>query len=470
MKKTIITLLLLISVLPLRAEYIFLKDGSIIKGKVINETADVVTLQNEQKVVVSYPHYNIMRVLYSELNMGKMFVQLKSGESFRGYLIEEEEATFRFRYIINKPEEFVVEKEEVLFLAERNPSGLKGKSGNTDIELKWYPPYDSMRFYNIYIKKNKEDKYRIAGTSITNSYDLINLSSNTFYYIKVTGVDDTGIETTPSNEILISTLNNPPFSPSGLKVTKLNDGALLLEWKAANDPDGTIIKYRIYKTYKSRMELAGETKTTSYKFTSIDYIDRVLVSSVDEKGAESDTTSAGINQTDIFSIYLTPSVLLPVDIFGTMGDAGFGGTISFMAQNLCVKGFNLGLEFGYYYIPGKKNTFRAVGENINWINLVTGTIKTSYSFKLNKFLYISPALSIGAAYLDLTYTARDYQTLADTEKAAKGFDPMAALSITLDFMISGNFFIGINAGYGLLFETRSQYQFFSFGVNLGVRF
>ena len=43
-----ILILLLITTPPLRSEYLFLTDGSIIKGSIIKETLDVVTFRAEQ--------------------------------------------------------------------------------------------------------------------------------------------------------------------------------------------------------------------------------------------------------------------------------------------------------------------------------------------------------------------------------------------------------------------------------------
>jgi fibronectin type 3 domain-containing protein len=454
----------------LSAEHLFLKDGSIIKGKVINETVNEVIFSDEQKKVSGYPRGKVLRVLYTELNMGKIYVQMKTGKNFRGYMVDEDQNSYTFRNIINKPEEFTVKRADVLFVAERNPSGLNGESSYTDIALNWFPPYDKMKYFNIYLKKPKDVKFVIADTSRSNSYKLTGLNSNTKYSIKVTGVDDTGTETLPSNEITISTLNRSPNKPSGLKVTQLKTGEAVMDWKPSVDPDGTIIKYKIYTLKKNKKELAGETKDTSYKISGAAVIDRVQVSAIDDMGAESETAGLWLNQKEIFSIYATPSVILPLGTFGAMGDVGYGGTASFMAQNLFTKGFALGLELGYYYIPGK-NALGFSGQNIHLINLVTGAIKTGYAYKYNNFLIITPTISMGAAYMDLTYTARDYQTLVTyTEKSARGFDPMGAVSLSLDFIISSHFLIGINASYGLIFETKNVFQYLTFGLNIGGRF
>ena len=218
----VILIIFLMPVIPLKAEYLFLKDGTIIKGKIVNETANDVVISDEQNKVVAYPHNKIMRVLYTEINMGKIYVQLKNGENFRGYLIDEDRDTYTFRHVINKPEEFTVQRSKVLFIAERNPSELKGESSYTEISLTWSPPYDKMKFYNIYYKKKKNDKYILADKAWKNSFNLKGLNNFTKYFIMVTGVDDTGVETTPSNEIEITTLARVDVELKNGKTLKTN--------------------------------------------------------------------------------------------------------------------------------------------------------------------------------------------------------------------------------------------------------
>ena len=595
-----------ISAMPLMAEFLFLKDGSIIKGTIINETAQGITFRNEQNNVTMYPHNNIMRVLYTELNMGKIYVQMKTGKNFRGYMVDEDQKSYTFRNEIYNPQEFVVKRSDVLFMAERNPSGLTGESRHTNIVLNWFPPYDKMKFYNIYVKGEK-DKFELVDTSVSNTYNLKGLKSYTKYSIRVTGVDDTRTETLPSNElniltsarvdvklkngkefstnlvaddwdkytfrnnldkteefnakrtdvlyiterfpsrlsgegrytdislkwaqpydrvnhyniylkkntdanykiadttgfnsinlsgvdsnakysikvtgvydnktetpsseeIIVSTLNRPPFKPENLKLTQMKTGETIIEWKPSRDPDGTVIKYKVYKVIKNKTEPAGEINATAFQITGEKGIERILVSAVDNNGSESDTASKRLNQDDSFSFTFTPGIMLPIDTFAGMFDAGYGGNISFMWQNLFVQGYALGFELGYYYFPGRKGTIRISGQQIHWMHLATAAVKTGYVHKFNSFLFITGTVSVGAAYMDTSYTASDYQTLVQTEKVSRGVDPLATLGVSLDFMLSSNFFLGINAGYGLFFETKAAYQFFTFGVNIGARF
>lgn len=83
-KKAFIILLLVLLCSPLAAEYLFLKDGSIIKGSVVRETRAVITFRaDEDKKTVRYPRGDVMRILYMEIKMSRVYVQMRTGEVHR---------------------------------------------------------------------------------------------------------------------------------------------------------------------------------------------------------------------------------------------------------------------------------------------------------------------------------------------------------------------------------------------------
>jgi hypothetical protein len=145
--------------IPLQAEYIFLKDGSIHKGNITGDSADSIAIVDATKKRLTFRRSEIHRILYTELTMGKMLVQKKNGESFTAYMVDEDRESYTFRNELYRNIEFKVPRLDVLFLAERNPSGLNGEAGTDRIRLSWYHPYDKMERYNIYAKRGKQDKY-----------------------------------------------------------------------------------------------------------------------------------------------------------------------------------------------------------------------------------------------------------------------------------------------------------------------
>lgn len=64
----------------LYAEFLFLKDGLIIKGAITGETAARINFRNEERKIERYSGDQIEKVLYRELNMGRIFVQRSDGK------------------------------------------------------------------------------------------------------------------------------------------------------------------------------------------------------------------------------------------------------------------------------------------------------------------------------------------------------------------------------------------------------
>ncbi|HPA74156.1 MAG TPA: fibronectin type III domain-containing protein, partial [Spirochaetota bacterium] len=241
MKKIIIALFVLFVAFPASAEYLFLTDGRILKGAIVRETGGEYVFQDEWKKTAAYPRRQVMRVLYTDLNMGRIYLQLRNGKNMRVYLVDESRSEYTFRKDISKPEEFQLSRKEVLFVAERNPSGLKGDPGYHEIALDWYASYDRMKHYKIYRATGSEAKYVPVATSSKNEYIMKDLKSHTAYRIMVTAVDMDGMETPPSNEITVTTLNIPPTHPRGVSVSRSPKGERLVSWRKSTDPDGTVV-------------------------------------------------------------------------------------------------------------------------------------------------------------------------------------------------------------------------------------
>jgi hypothetical protein len=249
--------------LPIRSEHIFLKDGSIISGQVIRDGADSVTVRDSDKKTRDVKRSDIMRILYTELKMGRIYIQKRDGKVIVAHMVDEDRDSYTFRYDLYKPEEFTLKRSAVLFIAEKNPSGLQvvGDIGTDRVSLTWEPPYDKVKIYNVYIKKNEKDKYELADSTGGRSVTLKKLSSNTTYFLIVTSVDTTNYESSPSNELQVRTKNIPPDEPARVIYTPDPSGARKITWKPARDPDGTVVKYRIFTRHGGEKKLLQETKT-----------------------------------------------------------------------------------------------------------------------------------------------------------------------------------------------------------------
>lgn len=226
-KRILFTSLILFISINLYSEYLFLKDGAIVKGVIISDTADYINFRNEEKKTERYPRNQIMRILYTELNMGRVFVQRRDGKVDTAYMVDEDRLTYTFRKDLYKPVEFTLKRADVLFMAERNPTGLKGEPEIDRVSLEWLASFEKMKHYNIYYRK-KGEKYNSPEKSGKTSYVLKNLTSNTEYTVKVTGFAGDGDETTSSNEYKFLTKNIPPGFPRNINRKEIEGGVVNL--------------------------------------------------------------------------------------------------------------------------------------------------------------------------------------------------------------------------------------------------
>ncbi|PKL17116.1 MAG: hypothetical protein CVV49_12960, partial [Spirochaetae bacterium HGW-Spirochaetae-5] len=82
---------------PAAAEAVFLKDGSIIDGTIISDAASSVTLRLADKKTKQIPRSDIMRILYTELKMGKIYIQKRDGKGVVAYMVDEDRESYTFR-------------------------------------------------------------------------------------------------------------------------------------------------------------------------------------------------------------------------------------------------------------------------------------------------------------------------------------------------------------------------------------
>ncbi len=218
--------------IPLFAEFIFLKDGSIIEGQIVTDAADYITLRDKDQKQQKIKRDSIMRILYTKLKMGKIYIQKRDGEGIVAYMVDEDQESYTFRKDLYKPEEFTLSRADVLFIAEKNPSGLKvdGVVWTDSVSLVWLPPYDEVKKYNVYIKKDKAEKYELAGTTKKKYIKLEDLTPRTTYYIIVTSVDLSDYESPPSNELVIKT--------GARAEVQLKDGKVFSAYLVGEDKEG----------------------------------------------------------------------------------------------------------------------------------------------------------------------------------------------------------------------------------------
>ena len=89
--------IILFNIIPLSAESIFLKDGSIIDGTIISDGASSVMVRLADRKTKQIPRSEIMRILYTELKMGKIYIQKRDGKGIVAYMVDEDRESYTFR-------------------------------------------------------------------------------------------------------------------------------------------------------------------------------------------------------------------------------------------------------------------------------------------------------------------------------------------------------------------------------------
>ena len=442
--------------LPLGAEFVFLKTGEIIEGKIVSDSAKAVMLQTNEKKPLTVQRDDIMRILYTKLKMGKVFIQKRDGEGVVAFIVDEDQESYTFRKELYQPEEFTLNRGDVLFMAEKNPSGLKvyGEIGTDSVSLVWLAPYDVVKKYNIYIKENKADSYKIIDTAGGKSVKLRNLGSNRTYYLTVTSVDGDGYESSPSNELVIKTKNVPPLSVENIAIVSNSDGSASLTWDAATDPDGTVHKYRVYVETDNETKMQHETSELTYIIKNLDEINKFYVTAVDELSGESSESEGLIIRKKMF-ISLNPGLILPLGKLKDFAGPAYGASLSLT----CIGFFNLpleaGIETGFYYMTGK-DLLESDNQKVSHTYFMPLYFSLGYRLEPFKSFYITPFVNAGAAYMDMKYINRDWSTYETSNESMSDTGIVACAGLTFSYRLSNATYAGIRTYYGYLLGSDSK--------------
>ena len=437
----------------IRAEHIFLKDGSIINGAIVNDAAKSIIVRKADGKTDAIPRDRIMRILYTNLKMGKIHVQMRDGSNFEAFVVDEDQDTYTFRKVLLSPEETKVNRSDILFISERNPSGLKGKPHTGSIELSWFPPYNPVKHYLVYHREKSESDFRPAVMSRGKSLTLENLKSNTTYIVKITAVDNSDDESSPSNVLTVSTKNILPDPPGKITAETTAPGAngkitAQLRWQEARDPDGKITGYTVYRLTDQGKKQEARVPGTEHTIRDLapDVRNRFEVASVDDRGDESEDTadiSVGTYWKPFFEARL--NYIVPKGGFSTIMKPGTGGMVTGGIRGLFFREFDLGLTTGLWRFEGN---YRDIESALIMPILATARWRIDLIWNISA----APSIYAGYGYERITYARRNAATFAlDTENKTS-LQPMAMGGV--DFIWHALKMLTVNAGlsYGAIFE------------------
>jgi endoglucanase len=160
------------------------------------------------------------------------------------------------------------------------PRGLTANAiGSSQVNLDWQDNTEGdLDHYNIYRSRTSgftPGSSTLAGSSAESSFSDTDLQAETLYYYKVTAVDESMNESSPSSQVAETTLTpdpDPPGPPTGLSVSSVDSFSISLDWN--DNPESDLSKYRIYRGTSSTFtpstsNRAGDSLISSFTDTGL---------------------------------------------------------------------------------------------------------------------------------------------------------------------------------------------------------
>jgi hypothetical protein len=451
------------------AETIFLKDGIIIEGAVTGDAADAITVRKKDKKVQVIPRSSILRVLYTELYMGKVYVQKIDGKGIICYVVDEDKDSYTFRNDLFKFEEFKLRRDQVLFMARGNPTGLEGEADFHKVELKWFAPYVQVKQYRIYIKDPQDKDFRLIDESGSKNTVIKKLKSNTKYVFNVTAIDDSGDESLPSNQLTLTTKNMPPNEPELNPVESNAAGGYRITWKDSVDSDGKLIGYKIYRKIDGKTEQLADIKNNEYSLAKDTKFDYIFVSAYDDLKAESEQSRVYFDYKPERGISINPAFLIPAAELKKLASFGYGVSAKYELSNYIIPHLELNAQVSFFNLKGK-DTFIEKESKINSFFLAPLMINGGYAFYPHKDVAIIPNISAGIMIVRYSYSYFDIISSNEQKIIKLEFKPAAGCGLTVRYNVKENIHITASADYVFFFEKSTTYGYISPAIGAGIWF
>jgi len=400
--------------------------------------------------------------------MGKVYVQKTDGKNIIAYMVDEDRDTYTFRRELFNPEEFKLRRDQVLFMARGNPSGLQGEADTGRVDLKWFPPYNQVKKYNIYIKGPEDKKFRLADESKSLSSTVKKLRSNTKYFFYVTAIDSAGDESMPSNEFTVVTKNILPGAPAGITISKKisPDGksfSVALSWNEAVDPDGKIEAYEIWNM-EGEGKLSGKVKERSYTISGLDAgkIYNYALRAVDNKGGFSEFEKFTVSLTMLWAGSVRGGVYFPAGEISDYADTGYGVFASLERRLPWIGGAFAGVQTGCVYFPGAKT-------GVENLIMAPAEALISYRYEAGDWIF-SGMLSGGVTWSRLEYFYEKKINGSPDIRVENAFDPSGGAALFIYWAPFDRVMLGLGAEFHGVYETEGMMNYYGGGLTCGYRF
>jgi hypothetical protein len=123
----------------LYAESVFLKDGSIVEGKIAKETDVEIQITLKTKEQRSLPRRDVLRTVYHDEYRQLRYIHLLNGDVLEGYIVDEDRESYTYRKDLASNKENRVAKAKIDFVSKNRVAARAGKDGAEKREAKAAP-------------------------------------------------------------------------------------------------------------------------------------------------------------------------------------------------------------------------------------------------------------------------------------------------------------------------------------------
>ncbi len=456
------------------AEFVFLKSGSIIEGRIVEDRARTVVILKKDGKRSEVKREDILRINYTQMYTGKYSIMKSSEEVFDAYVVDENQDSVTFRTEWENPKEIVINRDNILFMTRKNPTSLQCVVDNGRVKLSWTPPFMDVDFYNIYYKEDGGDYIKAGDTSLKH-FTLPQLDNDKVYTIYITAVDDYGYESLPSKEIRIYSV----FMKIRYELEYTDSGdtySLFINWDRLNFKGSDIVKYDIYRKTKNGFINTGSTSGQEFTITGLKSDEDTLIEIRPVAGKDMLIEGNSVVLPRLFyneqiAVSIHGAYLIPLGNLKDVTESGYGAIIELMIQNYFLKRLSLGLQTGYILFPGLKGD-EYLKEDIEMYSMVPLLFGGRYGFSPLRSLYVSAGCFAGLSYSTIEYDKLFFESGNWVEKQVKkkGTNTLLSAGIQIQWQVWSNLLLHAGCDYNLIIEDKANYPFMSFYVGAGYGF
>ncbi|HRZ27778.1 MAG TPA: hypothetical protein P5346_03260 [Spirochaetota bacterium] len=258
------TIIIALMCSPIFAESVFVKDGSIIEGKIIRESERDILLKRSDGHETSIPRSGVMRVVYHDQYKKPVELHKSDGKKIKGYIVDENRDDYIMRTALNSPDEITVKKNEVDAIVNKT----KDKKESTETPLKSYNHSVALAVFSA--------SFPVWSGSFNDGFQPIDGLGITFVLFKSASVVMIAVGFT--------CYGGDIFSGTGGKIFSMGLYNLMAVWPAVTLADMIFSGVIVHKNNKARGALIANDDETTVDFSVYPRMNCLLDRSIDPHG------------------------------------------------------------------------------------------------------------------------------------------------------------------------------------------